>query len=551
MFKRIIPIAVSIAMAFSVSACGSKDTAQKPSATSSVTAGDASQKLTISWLGWPGLTGTPKSDSYIQTYLEKKYNVEIKPIFLDTTAYLQKKPIMMASGDIPDFIFESDPSGLQNDVKQGFLMELPYATIQKNAPGYMKIIKEYAPIAWVGTNVDGKNYGMPTTRVLSNYPSFSGLWRMDWLNNVGITKVPETLDEMHTALLKLTNDDPDKNGKKDTYGMTGDMGSVGAAYYFVFPEIFGSYGVLPFDWMKKDGKIVFGATLPQTKDALATLAQWYKEGIIDPEFVTDSVNKQTVTNKFINGKNGYIAHASAVTDDDTANPNSIISKMKGLGANPALAFSAPPKGPGGQGRFAWGAIGNAVSFGKQCATQPEKVERILKLLNDSLTNEEQFVLTKAGQEGVTYKFNDATVGKSSGITALDPYTDKNTANANCLQYDLTYVSFFNPTGGDMDILGKYLTKKQKDAYNVYQKPEYGISDYFMKPDMEPSAGTYILNLRNSELNAMAQIIRGEKPVSYWDEYIKTWKSQGGDILSSEAQTLGDTAEKIYAQLGIK
>ena len=41
---------------------------------------------------------------------------------------------------------------------------------------------------------------------------------MDWLREVGIAEVPETLEEMYDALHEFRHDDPDGNGILDTYG---------------------------------------------------------------------------------------------------------------------------------------------------------------------------------------------------------------------------------------------------------------------------------------------------------------------------------------------
>ena len=138
------------------------------------------------------------------------------------------------------------------------------------------------PQVWLYSYYEGKNYGVPNLFYTGKAP-FIGMWRMDWLKNAGIDKVPETLDEMHDAFVAFTNGDPDKNGKKDTYGMTGDL----TATHFTFTEIFGAFGVLPFNWMEVDGKVVYGGLQPETKQALALLAQWYKEGLISPDFITD------------------------------------------------------------------------------------------------------------------------------------------------------------------------------------------------------------------------------------------------------------------------
>ena len=47
-----------------------------------------------------------------------------------------------------------------------------------------------------------------------------------------------------------------------------------------FDSIFSSFGAYPGSWLEKDGKAVYGSTLPEVKDALSLMARWYREGIL-------------------------------------------------------------------------------------------------------------------------------------------------------------------------------------------------------------------------------------------------------------------------------
>jgi putative aldouronate transport system substrate-binding protein len=50
----------------------------------------------------------------------------------------------------------------------------------------------------------------------------------------------------------------------------------------------------------------------------------------------------------------------------------------------------------------------------------------------------------------------------------------------------------------------------------------------------PSSGTYQTELSKIEDEAFISIITGERPVSYFDTFVAQWKSQGGDVLTREA-----------------
>ena len=63
--------------------------------------------------------------------------------------------------------------------------------------------------------------------------------------------------------------------------------------------------LLPFDFIKKDGKIVWGGIQPEAKEILKTLRKWYADGLIDPDYVMNAQGDGIMT-KFLNGKIGYV-----------------------------------------------------------------------------------------------------------------------------------------------------------------------------------------------------------------------------------------------------
>ena len=46
------------------------------------------------------------------------------------------------------------------------------------------------------------------------------VWRKDWLEKVGIEKIPSTIEEFETAIRAFKEQDPDGNGKNDTFGFS-------------------------------------------------------------------------------------------------------------------------------------------------------------------------------------------------------------------------------------------------------------------------------------------------------------------------------------------
>lgn len=81
------------------------------------------------------------------------------------------------------------------------------------------MVDKYDPTAWNVAVVDGKNYGIPRIYGEGGSP-FLPAYNNEWLKNIGYDAPPTTLEELEDVLTKFRNDDPDQNGKKDTYGMS-------------------------------------------------------------------------------------------------------------------------------------------------------------------------------------------------------------------------------------------------------------------------------------------------------------------------------------------
>ena len=519
------------------SGCGGSKTADID-----MNANDMNEKLEISWMGLP-YNPSEQEGTYPETVLEEKFNVDIKPIFLDNTNYNDKKTMMLAGGEEIDLIYELDPANVKQDAEQGLIMEIPYDLIKKYAPTVYKIICEEAPEAWLYSRVEDKNYGIPNLNY-ANAMSRSGVWRVDWLKNVGIDKIPETIDEMHDALYKFANSDPDKNGKKDTYGMSSDITN----WHTMFTDIFGAYGVLPFDWMGEGENVEYGGFKDGTYKALETLQKWYGEGIIDPDFITDNIFS-TGKDKFKNGIVGFMNQNGGYWDERDS--NSLPNVMKQINPDSEIANSLPVVGPDGQsGTFCWGAPSHVVAFGAQLAEQPEKLVRLLTMFESMVTDEELVKNVKLGQQGKHWEFKDASAAFDGGVDFLSPYNDASQQKNECLISEFGSPSFFVPVSLSYDSAMKYTETAKKEVLNKYCPIELGMSDAFMKPDTLPSASDYFVDLRTKQINLIVQVIKGEKTVDdYKKEFGEIWKNGGGETLAAEAKEMGASIDKLYEEIG--
>ncbi|MBB6731591.1 extracellular solute-binding protein [Cohnella zeiphila] len=450
------------------------------------------------------------NDSPVQKWLEQKFNVKIKPVKVTDAS--------IASGEVPDLFMLGDPSNVSAYQSQGVLMDLDKSMIQEKMPEYYKDVEQSDPLFQTVT-FDDKLWAIPMYIDLKPY-DFAMVWRKDWLDKVGITKTPETLDEYEKAVYAFANNDPDGNGKKDTYGLTGTATSTWSTGFY---SIFGAYGVEPTMWQEKNGQIVNGSVAPEAKEALTKLRQWYKDGVIDPEFVTDT--QDSYRKKLYNNRVGVIEDqiSKAATDD-----GAVVAAMKEVNPNAKLELGLNPEGPGGRGTWDWGIKSNYIVLGTQVKKDPAKLEKIFEILRAESSDEETINMTSMGEKGKQWDFAEA--GATSGATKYLSGFEKQE------QLDAVGVRLFS--------LGNITTREYREKYSNPAIND-AVRKYSSAPNWTdallysalPSDGKYKSDLTALTQKYFAQFISGEVPLDDFDKYVAEWNAKGGEQLTKEANEL--------------
>lgn len=498
-------------------------------------------KVEISWAGIP-ICPTAKKGSWIQTEIEKRFNVELKPIFWDMNEYNQKRGMLFVSGQVPDVNWEADPMPLHKCIDQGVVLELPYELLMKYCPAYVRNVNSVAPESWFYTYYKGKNYGIPTISGTGSNSAKNGVWRMDWLRNVGIDKVPDNLDEMHDAFYKFRYGDPDRNGVADTFGLCPQT-----HWSLMCNDVFCAYGILPYEFIIRNGKVTWGGIEPEAKQALALLHKWYKEGLIDPDFVSSGMK---IFQSFMSGKLGYgYSTFLGYESFDVTKLNSATAMLKKLSPNAELQASPPILGIHGKRMDrTWGAGAHCIWFSRKLAEKPEAVIRVLKIFEAFASDREFYLSGRLGKRGVHWDYD-----KNGVARILPPYDSTDADNTKEVRIGgiSSCFSYFNPSSLPYGQLKPFMSKEEVQFIDRYMNPDFAASNIFGKSDVLPSAGKFIEDLRNFQVVAYIEMIRGDKPLEYFDEFVKQWRKRGGDVLLNEAEQLYRERTVIFNKLGIR
>ncbi|UUZ94813.1 extracellular solute-binding protein [Paenibacillus sp. P25] len=248
--KKVLPASVASAafMAALLSACSGGS----PSAGGSTGPQDSGKPTEISIVTEFSTAEPPGPDNPVTKEFEKRTNTKLNITWVSPNSWTDKQNVLLASGDMPDLMKVSDLKNtqMQQMVRQGAFWDLtPFLKDYKN-------LMEYPKEIWDKTKINGKSYVIPSVRPLEGASYFE--IRKDWLDNLNL-KMPETMDEFYEVLKAFTYNDPDKNGKNDTYGYN-------MKNYSKVQDIFnGGNG----KWKVAGGKLVDTDLEPGTRDAAA------------------------------------------------------------------------------------------------------------------------------------------------------------------------------------------------------------------------------------------------------------------------------------------
>jgi putative aldouronate transport system substrate-binding protein len=455
----------------------------------------------------------PEADgNYVQKQLEKKFNIKIKNVKLERSTWKEKFTVLLASGDIPDiFPIDANETDMVRWADQGIIASIAPEEIETYMPNFTAVLNSVDEGAWGVGLYNGKNWGIPKVWP-GGLDGFLPGYNEAWLKAVGYTEPPKTLAELEDVLTKFVNNDPDGNGKKDTFGLSGR----GKLTEQLFTSVFSAHGVSPYQFkLDAAGKVVYGGVTEETRTALTLLNKWYKSGLIDPEFITADNNDLSA--KFANQKVGMVDNMKWGNFDK----NSGFIAIPGLEKGQNAVAGKPVTGPSGEVvSFAYGARQAPVLLGAQLEKDEKKRIRILQLLEYVSTTSEGFLLTMYGQMGVSYVLQgDLAVAR----------TDKSVSI-----YKMGAGAFYNPLNAVDVSMTKHTMKPELIA--LKQKLNAGVSPMFdiLGHAVLSSKAQYWDNLKTLQDTYLIQAITGEANTEKdFDKFKADWLSYGGQAVTDE------------------
>lgn len=460
-------------------------------------------------------------------------NMETTLLGGDASNYETKLRLALTSSDdLPD-VFPVYSAQLAADMIESGMVKDITDDITNLMPDRLKEIYDQYPNTYSTVTKDGKIYGMAVSPHLTEGEVM--IIRQDWLDNLGL-EAPTTIDEFEEVIRAFTEDDPDGNGEKDTYGFTYEGDTIYNNGWCADPvTIFSVYTGknLPGQWQEdEDGKLVYGSLDEGNKKALERLARWHANGWTFQEAA--ATGAWDAMTQFTEGKAGiFIGRPwciDSVKDVTSVAPDAVVK-----------------------------AYPNILQENGEMTYQDAELNDGWLMFNKNFNNMEAFF------EYYDWAYNPAFGTDGFKYGYLDGYDYQ-------IQGDKVVFdsNLFDPPVADAFMPGKSTVFKNSPGFSAMEayaavrdgkEPETGAeiraaahfessyncaegyaiaNDYkeYQNPSLFKGAPTasmskYWEQLQTMEKQVYTNIIYGNESIDAFDKFVEDWYAQGGDKITEE------------------
>ncbi len=525
--KCLLFMLASMLVIFSFSACSKKDEPSDSPAEAS-DAGESAEPAEKTdyfprpenenfsmWLTWSANTVESIYDVRAVQEMEKRTNVHIDYNVVSETDAQEQFGLMLASSKYPDVLASAKtyyPTGLAGGLSDGILMDLT-DLIPQYMPQYTEILNSDPEFEKMSKMDDGKKLAIYQAncyndeKIEGENPWIGTAVRQDWLNDLGLD-MPVTIEDWHTVLTAF----------KENYGAFMALNAQGVNYSGDFLTAFGVLGGM----YQENGTVHFGPAEEGYKQYLETMAQWYKEGLIDPNFTSFSewtdpnamfAKDEIGAGPIIGSFSGTILRSQNYTEDEDFYLQTVAPAVLKQGDASQYAMDIP-------------AFSRSVCLSTACSN-PELVLRYIDLFFDREISDLNFY----GIEGESYtkdangyEFTDLIRHDANGVSASDKIAEYTLKASEFFgyynwAYAVPLVKTDDPDAPDLNALQE-VWKVNTDLVlptNMTMTPEETSEYYSYFTDIQTMVGEFT-----------AKAIMGSEDLSQFDSFVTSLNNIGLD-----------------------
>lgn len=445
-------------------------------------------------------------------------SVLIDHVEKDLGIFLQTQPLPSNNQDQAEVILEAartntlpDIFMVNRDVLTTLVRENKVTRVDSLFPLMPeRTAKMYDATSRAAASFDGVCYGLAQSGSIDRNEGV--LIRKDWLDRLGL-QVPVTLEDYYNVMKAFTLNDPDGDGKNNTYGYGAfvEVRAVEEGLGCRFAPFFGAFGVEgTFNSTKTNAGL--NIYKPEYKQALEFVHRIASDGYIDPSWTVYS--KNTFREAWKAGKFGMMREQNAALAME-----SNYKEFDQRFPDAEWILIDPPVGPKGKSSVGAYSSGYRIYAVSRRAQELGKLPVIARLLEWMSTD--GYITVVYGEEAENYMLDDDGNVTTEGLP--DPslaYTQK--AAAPVLQ--LRNMVFYN---GDDELEKRY-------------SPWTSINGKEMNPlkllrEMQDKPWTLAIGdlpgvskeLKTFYEDCVKDFVTGRRDLGTWEMWLKDFDAHGG------------------------
>ena len=436
------------------------------------------------------------TDGQVYAEIQKRTGVTLKFTTANLLTASDSMALMVAANELPDMIFNF---GMFNSTNLDDLIEgdiiVDYTEYEYVMPNYFDILNNNPSIAR-DIYTEGGSVALAGNIQSTLIPSSGPAIRQDWLDADGLD-TPVTVDDLYNVLKTFQSEN---DCQYPLWIAANGANTLGSAFGVSVSGDNNSLG----GWIYADDQIQYCLPMDGFRDYVQLIADWYSEGLISPDFMSQAMNNTATDDQIVGNASGYFTTSvNGITNLSGYEPDSDVQPVRAVVLNEGDLSGFDDAG---SSRVSKG--GAAVA-----GTCPD-IELACRII-DYFYSDDGILLQNYGVEGVSFEYNEAGEPELTELVTNNPdgydfalalikYTSSTPCSI-CIN-ERNYLGYTDAQVKALDLWMRNTTSTQAPGavWTVDAQTEYsGIAT---------DLGSFVST-------ACLQFITGEKSMDEWDAFV--------------------------------
>ncbi|GAA4079824.1 extracellular solute-binding protein [Amphibacillus indicireducens] len=460
--------------------------------------------------------------------------------------YDRQIALTISSGELPD-IMQVSVEELEELYENGYIADLS-EVFDEYASDYIKeLYDSYEVNPLETTSFDGGLYGLPA--VVNVTPPHMIWVRQDWIDELDLDFDSDgdrliTIEELEFLAQTFIDENPGDADNPVGIPLAHWLNEPGYGGAFTMTTIASTFGAYPRNWIEDaDGNVTNGSIMPETKESLALVKDWFERGILDPQFGTRSWDD--IMALAVNNQTGILTGAWHMPDWGLSN----VKEM-----NPDVVFEAYTLvDDQNQINIASQDPIGSVAVVSSDFDHPEILVELINVFYDTLKNElnleevypDIYEYQVLDVDGATRPLNMEVLSSTS---ELDDYSFiRDAVNGDIEVNDIpdarsqtlaTSIMEYQNDPENASTAAWALYHSRMKGLELGQSVTDNGNLVWINPvffGTTPALEQYYGNLISLEEEEFIKIITGEESIDHFDTFVEMWYDQGGEEILAEIE----------------